>query len=82
MGLENLLAQSSLSEEFDMKTDDLSKQIIYQLKAMNISFVLIYNQAYHLSGFQPDSPDLKYAAREADETANRIIECQVLAQMI
>jgi hypothetical protein len=39
-------------------------------------------QAYHLSGFQPDSPVLECAVRVADETSNRTIECPVLAQII
>jgi hypothetical protein len=39
-------------------------------------------QAYHLSGFQPDSPVLRCAVRLADETSNRTIQCPVLAQMI
>ncbi len=46
------------------------------------SRIICCNQAYHLSGFQPDSPVLECSVRVADETSNRTIECPVLAQMI
>jgi hypothetical protein len=55
----------------------------YRISVIELYFMdYSYNQAYHPSGFQPDSPVLKCTVRGAEETSNRTIECPVLAQLI